>query len=269
MRKYAILLTILVIFFAVLMISPVYFMFKISISQPQDIFTQHPTFFIYNTTTEWWDWIFSSNEVWPPFFKSLEVATLTALFSLAIAVPGSYAISRLPTKVKYPLVLGLFFTRMFPEVGIALPISVNFISWGLLDSVLGLVIAHMIRILPLVTWILVGTFETVPRVLEEASSIDGCSRLGTLRRVVIPLAAPGIAVGTIFAWLGSWEEFTYAVYLTLAKRTLPLQVFYYINRGNWFLTATYATLTAIPVIIITYAMQKYLRAGYMAGAVKG
>jgi len=170
---------------------------------------------------QWWAWIFSSDDIWSPLVKSLEVATLTALFSLAVAVPGSYTISKLPSKVKYPLVRGLFFTRMFPEVGIALPISVNFISWGLLDTVLGLVIAHMIRILPLVTWILVGTFETVPKALEEASSIDGCSRLGTLRRIVITLAASGIAVSTIFAWLGSWEEFTYAVYLTPVERTLP------------------------------------------------
>ena len=158
---------------------------------------------------------------------------------------------------------------MFPEVAIALAISVKFIRWNLLDTVIGLTLAHLIKVLPITTWILVGVFRTIPQDLEDASLIDGCSRIGGLIRIVLPLSLPGIAVAAIFGWLGSWDEFTYAVYLCYSKRTLPLMVYYYINRANWFLSATYATAITIPVIIITYALQKYLKKGYLSGAIKG
>jgi trehalose transport system permease protein len=114
----------------------------------------------------------------------------------------------------------------------------------------------------------VGTFETIPVDLEEAAAVDGCHRVGVLTRVVLPLAAPGVAVAALFAWLESWNEFTYALYLSLTENTLPLQVYYYVTRGNWFDAATYATLLTVPVIIVTAWLQRYLKAGLLAGAIK-
>jgi len=210
--------------------------------------------------------------------KSLRVATLTAVFTLLIGIPAAYSISRLPAGIKYAMMLGLFITRMYPEVGIALPIAVRFLSldkalpWiTLYDSVLGieLVLAHMIITLPLSTWVLVSTFDTIPRELEEAANVDGASRIGTIFRIVIPLAAPGIAVATIFAWLASWDEVTYAIYLTLFNRTLPLEIVNIIGRSPPPVIATYATFITIPVIIVTYFLQRWLKAGYLAGAIKG
>jgi trehalose transport system permease protein len=90
-----------------------------------------------------------------------------------------------------------------------------------------------------------------------------------LRRVLVPLAKPGIAVAALFAWLESWNEFTYALYLSLTENTLPLQVYYYVTRGNWFDAATYATLLTVPVMVVTACLQRYLKAGYLTGAVKG
>ncbi|GAX89509.1 carbohydrate ABC transporter permease [Effusibacillus lacus] len=257
------------VIFTFVMIVPVYIMVKVSLSAPQDVMTQHPPYWIENFTWEHWSRMFESGNLWEPLRKSLTVATLTTLLGVVAAAPASYVISRMGRKWKYTFVLGLLFTRMFPDVGIALPIAVNFIKWNLVDTDLGLILAHLIPNLPFLAWILVGTFETIPRDLEQAAYIDGASRLEALRKVVFPLAAPGIAVGALFVWLNSWNEFTYALYLTVSERTLPLQTYYFINRGDWFQSASYSVLITIPVVIITFFLQRYLKAGYLSGAVKG
>lgn len=247
---------------------PLYLMVKISISPPHEVLTPHPTFGIHAFTSTHWRAMLTSDILWPPLGKSLAVATWTMLGAILLAAPAAYVMSRLSPPVKYALLLVLFASRMVPEVGIALPVAVRFLRWGLLDTHLGLVLAHLIKTLPFVAWILVGTFEAIPVAVEEAAEVDGCHRFGVLTRVVLPLAMPGIAVAGLFAWLESWNEFTYALYLTLTENTLPLQTYYYVTRGTWFDSATYATLLTVPVIVLTACLQRYLKAGYLAGAVK-
>ncbi|EGL81515.1 ABC-type transporter, integral membrane subunit [Caldalkalibacillus thermarum TA2.A1] len=259
----------LLILFSLMMLVPVYLMFKISVSEPQDVLTQNPSFIIRNFTFDHWLRVFEAGHLWAPLLKSLTVATVTTIIAIIIAAPAAYVISLLPKKYQYTIILSLLFTRMFPDVGIALPISVTFISWNLLDTYTGLIMAHLIPNLPFLAWILVGTFQTIPRDLEKAAMIDGASRLTALRKVVFPIAAPGIAVGAMFIWLNSWNEFTYALYLTMAENTLPLQTYYYVVRGDWFQSAAYSMILTIPVIIVTFLLQRYMRSGFLAGAVKG
>jgi trehalose transport system permease protein len=258
--------SLLAVFFTLL---PLYLMVKISISPPQEVLTPHPTLGLHAVTGEHWRALLSAEAVWPPLGKSLAVATWTMLAAIGLAAPAAYVMSRLSPAWKYGLVLVLFASRMVPEVGIALPVAVRFLAWGLVDTQPGLVLAHLIKTLPLVAWILVGTFETIPVALEEAAQVDGCHRVGVLARVVLPLAMPGVAVAALFAWLESWNEFTYALYLSLAENTLPLQIYYYVTRGSWADAATYATLLTVPVLVVTACLQRYLRAGYLAGAIKG
>ncbi|MGD8815446.1 MAG: carbohydrate ABC transporter permease, partial [Anaerolineales bacterium] len=296
---------ILVLVVALIVIAPVYFMLTMSLGDPQETFaTKHPNYVIsrlyfaepgdrdYTDTAwdrilpKWWSRVLLEKapggvrldaDLASRLLKSLRVASLTAAISLLIGVPGAYAISRLAPNLKYGLILGLFFTRMYPEVGIALPVAVTFLRldkvlpFPFYDSPFGLelILAHLIITLPLSTWILVGTFDTIPREMEEAASVDGASRIGTIMRVIIPLAAPGIAVATIFSWLASWDEVTYAIYLTLFHRTLPLEIVNIVGRSPPPVIATYATLVTIPVVFVTYFLQRWLRAGYLAGAIKG
>ena len=248
---------------------PLYLMLKISVSPAEEILSPHPPLGLHALTDAHWLAILTSEALWPPLMKSLAVATWTMLGAVSLAAPAAYVMARLPQPWKYGLILVLFASRMVPEVGIALPVAVRFLQWGLLDTQLGLVLAHLIKTLPFVAWILVGTFETIPVELEEAAQVDGCHRFGVLARVVFPLAMPGVAVAALFAWLESWNEFTYALYLTLIDKTLPLQIYYYVTRGSWFDSATYATILTVPVIVVTACLQRYLKAGYLAGAVKG
>lgn len=248
---------------------PLLIMIKVSLSGPEDIFTQHPPFLIHHLTLDHWRDVIAAGGIWPPLRRSLVVATGTTLLALFVAAPGAYVISRMPKRWRYLLLLLLFVTRMFPEVGIALSVSVNFIRWNMLDTDLGLILAHLISALPFIAWILVGTFETIPHELEQSAQTDGCGRLGALCRVVLPLSLTGVAVAAIFTWLWSWNEFTYALYLSLSRNTLPLQTYYYLYRGSLFNSATYSTILTVPVFLITYYLQRYLRSGYLAGAVKG
>jgi trehalose transport system permease protein len=148
-------------------------------------------------------------------------------------------------------------------------VATHFAGLGLVDTYAGLVLAHLIGSLPFIAWILVGTFETIPRELEEAAQIDGASRFGTLMRVVFPLAAAGIAVASLFVWLYSWNEFLYARLLTTNENTLPLQVFQSIDRGSKQQMATVAAVLTLPILMVVYFVQKHLKPGALAGAVKG
>jgi trehalose transport system permease protein len=252
-----------------LSVIPVYILFKISVSSPGEVLTQHPSILIKRFTPSHWVKIFVSGNIWQPLIKSFAVSTITSLIALVIVVPAAYVVSRLKKIVKYTFVMALFFTRMFPTVGIALPISRIFVNWGLLDTYAGLVIANLITQIPFMVWILISTFETIPVDIEEAAALDGCSRIAALIRVLLPIAIQGIAVAVMYVWLNVWNEFTYAKYLSLSTRTMPLQIYYYVERGGFFEQAAYAAILAIPVIIITFVLQRYLKAGYLAGAVKG
>lgn len=247
---------------------PILLLFKISVSAPQDILTQHPPFLIKNFTWNHWTKVLAAGHIWVPLGKSMVVATTVALLAILIAAPAAYVISRLPRKIKYVVLLAIFSTRMFPEVGIALPISVTFVRWGLVDTNLGLVLAHLIKVLPLMAWILTGTFDSIPKDLEQAAMVDGCGKVQAMVIVVLPLALAGMAAGSILCWLESWNEFTYAVYLCLATSTLPIKTYYYVRRGNWFESAAYAVFLTIPVMIVTFLLQNYLKSDYLSGALK-
>ena len=259
----------LAVMFAVITLLPLLVLLKVSISAPQDIMTARPPFLIYNPTLDHWRAILNPATVYEPARHSLVVATGTAILCVLIAAPAAYVISRMPRSWRYGLILGLLFTQMFPDVGIAMPVAITFLRLGLNDTDLGLILAHLVPTLPFVAWILVGTFEMIPREVEEASFVDGNGKIGTLMRVVMPLAAPGIAVAALFAWLKSWNDLVYAIYLFLGERTLPLMTFYYSNRGSVFDTATFAVLLTIPVMLVTLALQRYVEAGTLSGAIKG
>jgi len=263
-------LVLIIFVFIGIFIFPLYVMFKISVSTPQDIFTQRPSYLIRNFTLDHFRDVFSSGLVFlAPLKKSIITGICASILSLLIAIPAAYAISQFNYRLRYALVLIIFMTRMIPEVSIALPISITFIKMGLYDTTLGLTLAHLIRILPISCFILVGVFSSFPQELERQARIDGASRIKAITKVVMPLSLGGITVAGIFSFLLSWDEFIYASYLSLAKPTMPLKMYYYISRGDLFSSAAYAIIITLPVLMLTFALQKYIRPDYLSGAVKG
>jgi trehalose transport system permease protein len=248
---------------------PIYLIFMVSFAPGIALFGERPDLFITDPTLRWWQDVIEGGTLGPPLIKSLTVATATTALAILIASPAAYVISRLRPGIRYTIVIGLLVTRMFPEFAIGISVATRFASLGLLDDYVGVILAHLIGSLPFIAWILVGTFETVPRDLEEAAAIDGASRLKALVRVVFPIAMPGIAVASLFVWLYSWNEFLYARLLTTTQNTLPLQVFQAIDRGGKQEMATVAAVLTLPILFIVYFLQRYLRPGALTGAVKG
>lgn len=267
-RKISFGFIVLVTIISAIMVIPVYLLVKISVSGTAEVMTPHPSWLIHQFTLQHWVDVFQSGSVWQPLIKSLVVATSTMVLAVVLVAPAAYAISRLSQTVKIIFIMAIFATRMFPTVGLALPIAIQFTSLNLIDTNTGLVLADLIGQIPFMAWILISTFSAIPVSLEEAASIDGASRIQTLTKVIFPIASQGIAVAALYVWLNSWNEFTYALYLSLSTKTLPLGVYYYIQRGGLFQTAAYSTILAIPVIIITFLLQRYLKSEYLSGAVK-
>jgi trehalose transport system permease protein len=256
--------------FLILLLFPLYIMFKMAVSQPQAIFKADPSYLIEYFTLDHFKSVFASGEVfYGPLRKSIITALSATLLSLLIAAPAAYAISRFNARVGYVFVVMIFITRMVPEVSIALPIAINFMKLGLFDTTLGLVLAHMIRILPVSCFILVSVFSEFPVTLEHQAMIDGCTRFGAVVKVVLPLCFTGLAIAALFSFILSWDEFIYASYLSLANPTMPIKMYYYISRGNIFTSATYAVIITVPVLILTFSLQRYIKPEYLSGAVKG
>jgi trehalose transport system permease protein len=258
-----------VVLTALIVLFPLYLIFMVSFAPGDALFGERPPLFITEYTLRWWQRVIESGDLVAPLIKSLTVATVTTVLAIAIAAPAAFVISRLRPAIAYAIVLALLVTRMFPEFTIGISVATRFAQLGLIDTYLGLILAHLIGALPFIAWILVGTFETVPRELEEAAHIDGASRMVTLIRVIFPVAAPGIAVAALFVWLYSWNEFLYARLLTTNQNTLPLQVFQAIDRGTLQQMATVAAVLVLPILLIVYFLQRYLRPGALTGAVKG
>lgn len=252
-----------------LVLFPVYLIFMVSFAPGSALFGERPPLVITDFTLQWWDRVIGGGGLIQPLIKSLTVATASTAIAIVVAAPAAYVISRLRPALAYTIVLALLITRMFPEFTIGISVATLFARFDLLDTYLGLILAHLIGALPFIAWILVGTFETVPADLEEAAHIDGASRLTTLLRVVFPVAAPGIAVAALFVWLYSWNEFLYARLLTTNQNTLPLQVFQAIDRGTLQQMATVAAVLTLPILLVVYFLQRYLRPGALSGAVKG
>lgn len=248
--------------------APLYLLLKVSVSPPAEVMTPHPTLVPHAVTWRHWQRILASGQITAPLRKSLVVASSVAVLALGLAAPAAYSLAQLPVHWRYGILLALFLCRMLPEVSIALPVAVVFVRWGLQDTALGLTLAHLTMVLPVVAWILTTTFSTIPRDVEEAAALDGCGTWRTLTSIVLPLALPGLVVGGLLAWLFSWEEFILATYLTLEAKTMPLQVYYYLYQGNWFVTAVAASLMALPVLGLSAFLQRYLRETNLAGAVR-
>jgi trehalose transport system permease protein len=247
---------------------PLYLLVKVSLSPPGEVMTAHPALLPHAVTFEHWQRLLASGQVTAPLVKSLTTASVVALIALALAAPAAYTLARLPGRWRYGILLGLFFFRMLPEVGIALPIAVVFLRWGLLDTITGLALSHVALVLPVAAWVLTTTFLTIPREVEEAAALDGCSAWQTLWWVTLRLAAPGLVVAGLLSWLFSWEEFVLATYLTLGAKTIPLQVYYYLYQGNWFLTAACAAVMTAPVLLLSGLLQRHLRGTPLAGAIR-
>lgn len=202
---------------------------------------------------------------------SLIIASATALVALVIGAPAAYSLARFRVGGDN-LSFWILSTRMFPPVASALPLFLIFKQLRLLDTHLALIIANTIFNLPFVIWLLKGFFEELPREIEEAALIDGCSYWGTFMRIVLPLTAPGLMVVTLFSFIFAWNEFMFALLLTRRSvRTLTIIVPSLVGGHEilWGEIAAIGVIAIIPGVALSLLLQRYLIRGLTLGALKG
>jgi arabinogalactan oligomer/maltooligosaccharide transport system permease protein len=205
--------------------------------------------------------------------NSVVVALATTVVGVALSCTAAYALSRFRFPGRKTGLSMFLVVQMFPSTMLLLPLYVILNKLGLLNSISGLVLVYATTAIPFCVWTLKGYFDSLPREIEEAARIDGASPWVIFRRIMLPLARPGIAVTALFSFMTAWNEFIMAsTFMTNQSRyTLPVLIQSSVTEysADWGLFAAGAVVTSIPVMVAFYVLQKYLVGGLTAGAVKG
>jgi multiple sugar transport system permease protein len=205
--------------------------------------------------------------------NSFVVASATVLISVGVGVFGAYAFARLRFRARQPILLVFLSTYMVPPIALVIPLYLVMVRVHLLNTRLGLIVVYCSFATPFVLWIMGNYFQTIPRELEDAARVDGCTRIGALFRVILPLARPGLLATMLFAFLLAWDEFLYALIFTStnAAKTIPVAIAEFTGRyeTDFGLQAAGGVLAAIPPVLIATIFQRQIVGGLAAGGVKG
>ena len=205
-------------------------------------------------------------------FNTFVVAIGTTVLALSLGSAAAYALTRFYPRWRNGILMGVMVTRLVPPIVLIIPIYILWRNFDLLDTHVGLILAYLTFALPFVIWMMRGFLLDIPIELEEAAMIDGASRLQALVRVVLPLAAPGLAATAIFVILLAWNDFFYALILTSGNaRTVTPYIGGFITDKAILWGRLYASsaIIMLPVLVFGLAVQKQLAHGLTGGAVKG
>ncbi|HEU4493826.1 MAG TPA: carbohydrate ABC transporter permease [Rubrobacteraceae bacterium] len=205
--------------------------------------------------------------------NSTIVAGSSVLISLGVGIFGAYAFARLRFRFQRAILLLFLSTYMLPPIALLISLYLTMAQLRLLDTRIGLILVYCSFITPFVLWIMSGYFRSIPRDLEDAARIDGCSRMGALFRVILPLARPGLLATALFGFLLAWDEFLYALIFTssLESKTIPVAIAEFTGRHavDFGMMATGGVLASLPPLAIAFLFQRYIVGGLASGAVKG
>jgi multiple sugar transport system permease protein len=205
--------------------------------------------------------------------NSLAVALLATLFSLLVSALAAYAIARLNLRRRQLILTCIVASSMFPLVTLLVPIFETMRAAGLLNTYTALVLPYVVLNLPVCTLVLVSFFQSIPRDLENAAMIDGCTRLGALWRVVVPLAAPGVFTAGILAFVNAWDEFLLALSLnsSASMRTLPVGITLYQGEFTfpWPIISAALIVAIVPIAVLIAVFQERVVGGLTQGGLKG
>jgi multiple sugar transport system permease protein len=204
--------------------------------------------------------------------NSLLVAGVATAANMAFAIPAGYALARLRFPGKRLFRQVLLITQMFSPVVLVIGLFRFMSQLHLIDTSMSLIITYAALSLAFSVWFLAGYFESVPIEIEEAAMMDGCSRIGALIRVVLPMSKPALVAGLVFAFIWCWNEFMIALTFTSSpdKRTLPLGIFSFLGQYSvqWNYLMAAALIATVPVLILFILIERHLVKGLTAGAVK-
>ncbi|MCK5153274.1 MAG: carbohydrate ABC transporter permease [Spirochaetales bacterium] len=252
---------------------PVFWMVATSLKGGVEAMQFPPSFLPTKATLENYRFVWTEMKFSRYFLNTIYVSGLTVLVTLAVGLTAGYSFARFRIKRKQELLISILFFRMLPPVLFIMPLFFLIQKIGLFDRLEGVVLSLTTIALPFAVWMMKNYFETIPKEIEEAAIIDGCSRFQAFFRVMLPLATPGVAATAVFCFLSAWNEFMFANTLihSEARRTLVVALYAYVGEFliEWNKLMAASILTMIPVVVFFFLIHKHLSKGFSSGSVKG
>ncbi|GAA1925363.1 carbohydrate ABC transporter permease [Microbacterium aoyamense] len=262
---------ILVALFLIFALGPLYWMLVQALQPPGFRYTYPPELFPSQPTLQSFVTVWETRPILLWLRNTLVMALCSAALTIVFAAWGAYAMSRWTRRGVGIAAYFTLATQMMPAIVLMIPIFTAFVNVGLVGDLRGLVIANFIFSLPVATWMLKSIFDTVPESLDEAARVDGCTRLGVLFRIVLPVAAPGVIATTVFAFISAWNEYLFARLIINASgdwvASMGIASFFGEFSTPWPEVMAASIILALPPVVLFLAFQRYFVAG-LGGATK-
>jgi N,N'-diacetylchitobiose transport system permease protein len=257
----------------VVMVFPVYWMVATAFKPGRDILSLEPKWFPSPATIDNFSNAIDRPYFWDNVKNSVIIVTVVVVLALAIGFLAALAIARFRFYGRRAFIVVIIGVQMIPVTALIIPLYVLLARANMVDRLSGVIITYLTFVLPFTVWTLRGFVMGIPRELEEAAMVDGCTRFGAFMRILVPLIAPGLVATAIFAFVQAWNEFILAYVLLSSQENQTLQVWlatFTTRRGtDWGPLMAAATLTSLPVVIFFAIVQRRVAFGLTAGAVRG
>ena len=262
--------------FIVFSLFPIYFMFLCSFRMDAEMYDLDSVPFIFNQAPTFSHYIFLFTKTQFPNWltNSVIVSVLSTAISIPISILAAYSVARLRFRGAATFGLAIFISYLVPPTLLFVPLTRVMYKLGLADTIWSLVITYPTILIPFSTWLLMGYFRTIPQEIEECAMVDGCSRMGVLFRIVLPISIPGIVCSVLFAFTLAWNEFIYAYSFisSSVQKVVAPGVVTELIRGDvfhWGEIMAGAFAGSLPIVFFYVFFLDYYVSGMTAGAVKG
>ncbi|MDX9810649.1 MAG: carbohydrate ABC transporter permease [Sphaerochaetaceae bacterium] len=253
-------------------IIPLYWLLSSTFKPTAEAIGYPPTLFPKHPTLENFKILFTATRFNFGSYGNSMIIGLGAMFiSLSAALFAGYGLSRIKFRGKHIVMTGILLFQMVPVLATLIPLYQTFSKYGLYNTHFGLMLIYATQTAPMNTWLLKGYFDTIPYAIEEAAQIDGLSRIQSLIRIALPIAAPGLSASAIFAFFRAWNEYMIAMTMTSTVRPYTVELYRFIGEQgdvDWSLLGTAAFIAVLPVFVLFSFFQKYFIIGMSGGAIK-
>ncbi|MGX4689895.1 carbohydrate ABC transporter permease [Streptomyces sp. JNUCC 63] len=251
---------------------PLYWMLNTAFKPAKDAIDPDPSLLPTGITLSNFRRALDIADFWGPVGRSLVVSLSVVAIGMVVGMLAALAISRFAFRGRKVVIVGILAVQMVPLVAMIIPVFLLLNDLKQYDRLTGLIITYLTLILPFTVWTLRGFIVNIPRELEEAAMVDGCSRTGAFVRVVFPLLAPGLVATSVYGFIQAWNEYLYALMLLSQEHqtaTVWLANFTTKHGTEYAPMMAGATMMAVPIVVLFLLVQRKMAAGLTAGAVKG
>ena len=261
------------VIFVLVSVFPLLWIFKMSIVTKTELFASPPTILPHTPTSAEYAQIFGDPAFQQALVNSTIISGVTTVICLFFGSLTAYAIARMRFRFKSPVMTLILAISFFPAVAIIAPLFIQYTKLGLIDTYASVIITDTVFALPLTIWLLVAFFRELPVDLEDAAKVDGATTIQAFRKVIVPLAAPGVFTTAILTFIHAWNEFLFANTFLLDQSTQPVTVaipnFATVYTVDYGAQAAASVVVTVPLVIMVLIFQRRIVSGLTAGAVKG